>query len=286
MRQPETSAHHSWNIRFEDLTLGYDGKIVLKDINATLPSGKISFILGSSGGGKSTLLRHMVGLRRPISGKIWLGEYDIFSMRAPLFKALRRRMGMLFQDGALLGALTLEQNIALPLQEHTSLSSRLIDEVTLRTLDMVGLAEYASYYPNQLSGGMRKRAGLARAMITSPPILLCDEPTSGLDPINSAQMDNLILFLKQQNPDMTIVVVSHDIQSLYALAEHVLVFHGGGMVFNGSMEELKTSGNSFLRKFVNRDAAMADRETQHRFSLSPQKRAILQEALDQWLEKK
>jgi phospholipid/cholesterol/gamma-HCH transport system ATP-binding protein len=116
--------------------------------------------------------------------------------------------------------------------------------------------------------------------------LLCDEPTSGLDPINSAQMDNLILFLKEQNPGMTIVVVSHDIQSLLALAEHVLVFHGGGIVFNGPMEKLKNSEDAFLRKFVNRDAAMADKENQRHFSLSAQKRKILQEALDEWLEKK
>lgn len=276
----------AWDIRFENLTLGYDKKVILNNINASVPGGKISFVLGSSGGGKSTLLRHIVGLRKPMSGKIWLGEYDMFSLPNRSFRALRRRMGVLFQDGALLGSLTLAENVALPLEEHTNLSTRLIYEVALRTLDMVGLAEYADYYPNELSGGMRKRAGLARAMITAPPILLCDEPTSGLDPINSAQMDNLLVHLRENNPGMTIVVVSHDIQSLFAIAEHVIILHNGGIAFNGSIDELKESSDVFLKHFLARDSSAFDDNEAHIFSLAPEKREILQNALDEWLTRR
>lgn len=276
--------NNAWGIGFENLTLGYEDNIVLDNINGSLPGGEISVILGSSGGGKSTLLRHLVGLKKPMSGKIFLGKYDIFDLPDKTFRALRRRMGMLFQDGALLGSLNLAENVALPLREHTKLSSRMVYEVVMHNLDMVGLADYGSYYPNQLSGGMRKRAGLARAMITRPPILLCDEPTSGLDPINSAQMDALLLGLKKQNPNMTLVVVSHDIQSLYAIADHVLVLNDKKIVFNGALEDLKKTDDVFLRRFLSREEShegVVNREL--KCTLSPAKQKILQGALDEWV---
>lgn len=275
--------HKAWEISFEDLTLGYEDNIVLDRINGSLPGGKISVILGSSGCGKSTLLRHLVGLRRPISGKILLGKYDIFALPDKRFRALRRRMGMLFQDGALLGSLTLAENVALPLREHTSLSSRLVYEVVMNSLDMVGLADYGGFYPNQLSGGMRKRAGLARAMITRPPILLCDEPTSGLDPINSSQMDALLLDLKKQNPEMTLVVVSHDIQSLYAIADHVLVLNDKKIIFNGPLNELKQTDDEFLKRFLSREASNQGAPRELNCPLPQAKQEILQEALDEWI---
>lgn len=276
--------NQAWEIRFEDLTLGYDDNIVLDKISGALPGGKISVILGSSGGGKSTLLRHIVGLRKPMSGKIMLGKYDIFELPDQKFRALRRRMGMLFQDGALLGSLNLAENVALPLREHTKLSTRMVYEVVMNSLDMVGLADYGAYYPNQLSGGMRKRAGLARAIITRPPILLCDEPTSGLDPINSAQMDALLLDLKRRNPDMTLVVVSHDIQSLYAIADHVLVLNDKKIVFNGALEDLKNSDDAFLKRFLSREQShdgVIGREI--KCTLTEAKQDILQKALDEWV---
>lgn len=274
----------AWMISFEDLTLGYDENIVLDKINGSLPGGQISVILGSSGCGKSTLLRHMVGLRRPLSGKIRLGKYDIFNLPDKKFRALRRRMGMLFQDGALLGALTLAENVALPLKEHTNLSTRMIYEVVMNSLDMVGLADYGAFYPNQLSGGMRKRAGLARAMITRPPIMLCDEPTSGLDPINSAQMDALLLDLKKQNPDMTLVVVSHDIQSLYAIADHALVLNEKKIVFNGPLNDLKQSNDEFLKRFLSREESRHGAPKREiKCPLSQARQDILQNALDEWL---
>ena len=273
----------AWDIRFENLTLGYEGDVVLENISGILPGGKISVIMGSSGCGKSTLLRHMVGLREPMAGKIFLGSHDIFGLSASSFRLLRRRMGMLFQDGALLGSFTLAENIALPLREHTKLSSRLIYEIVMHNLDMVGLAGYASYYPNQLSGGMRKRAGLARAMITQPPILLCDEPTSGLDPTNAGQMDELLLRMKAQHPDMTIVVVSHDTQSLYSIADHVLTLNERKIIFNDSLETLKSCEDPFIRDFLSREKSASPTANPAAYSLPENKRKILKNALDEWL---
>jgi phospholipid/cholesterol/gamma-HCH transport system ATP-binding protein len=273
----------AWDIKLVDLTLGYEQKVVLDKINATIPGGKISVILGGSGGGKSTLLRHLVGLRRPISGKILLDKYDMFSLPDKDFRALRRRMGMLFQDGALLGSMNLEDNVGLSLKEHTSLPERVIKEVVLHTLELVGMADFAEYYPNELSGGMRKRAGLARAMVTAPPILLCDEPTSGLDPITAAQMDALLITLKHQNPQMTIVVVSHDLESLYAIADHVMVLNEGGIAFNGSKTELKQSADPFLKRFLDRTTIHDDDKKKSRFILQPATQEQVKNALDKWL---
>ncbi|MDR0465891.1 MAG: ATP-binding cassette domain-containing protein, partial [Deltaproteobacteria bacterium] len=152
----------SWDVRLEDMRVGYGSTVVLSGINARFPAGKISVILGGSGCGKSTLLRHIAGLSRPMAGKTLIGGQDLFALPSKEFRRLRRRMGMLFQDGALLGALTLAQNVALPLVEHTSLSPKVIDAAALRCLTLVGLRDFGDYFPAQLSGGMRKRAGLAR----------------------------------------------------------------------------------------------------------------------------
>ncbi len=242
----------SYTITLKDCSVGYDGHSVLQNLNATLPAGKISVILGCSGSGKSTLLRHIVGLSRPISGKILLGETDFFALSTREFRRMRRRMGMLFQDGALLGALSLLDNVALPIREHTKLADDVINSAVLRALRLVGLEDFANYYPGQLSGGMRKRAGLARAIIVEPPLLFCDEPTSGLDPITAAQMDGLLLAMKKNFPAMTMVVVSHDLNSLERIADYVLVLHEGQAIFSGSLAELKNTEDKFLQAFLER----------------------------------
>lgn len=242
----------TWDIRLENLRCGYDETIVLENITATLPAGKITVILGGSGDGKSTLLRHILGLKRPLSGNIFLGQHNLFSLPHNDFRRIRRRMGVLFQDGALLGSLSLYDNVGLPLTEHTKLDKATIHQVVMHKLGLVGLADYAQYFPNQLSGGMRKRAGLARAIVMDPPILLCDEPTSGLDPINSAQMDQLLVNMKKHFPTMSIVVVSHDLESLYNTADYVLVLHDGAAVFTGTLKELKATEDPYLRQFLER----------------------------------
>lgn len=252
----------AWNIRFENLALGYGNTIVLSDLNATLPAGRITVILGGSGGGKSTILRHIAGLQKPISGSILINGKNLFQLNGAEFRRLRRRMGVLFQDGALLGALTLAENVTLPLSQHLNLSRKLLREAALRVLGMVGLENFPGYYPNQLSGGMRKRAGLARAIIAEPKLLLCDEPTSGLDPITAARMDELLLSLHGRYPDMTLVVVSHDLASLKRIADYVLVLRDGHAVFAGPAGELLKSDDSYLRQFLERDPGKIDVDLQ------------------------
>lgn len=267
----------AWDIEFHDLSVGYGEHVVLRDINAVLPAGKVSVILGGSGGGKSTLLRHIIGLSRPLSGSVYLGGRDLFALNRAEFRRVRRQMGVLFQDGALLGALSLAQNVALPLSEHLRLPKPLIREAALRVLRMVGLEDFADFYPNQLSGGMRKRAGLARAIIAEPRILLCDEPTSGLDPITAARMDELLHSMHEQYAEMTLVVVSHDLASLRAIADYVLVLRDGGAVFAGSLAELEASPDPYLRQFLSREAG------DQRLTLHQPADSVVRAALDKWL---
>lgn len=239
-----------WDIRLEHIRLGYGTRVILDDVNVTLPGGKITAILGESGCGKSTLLRHVIGLSRPMEGKILYGGHDLFSLPQKHFHRIRRRFGVLFQDGALLGSLSLAENVGLPLTEHTKLPQRLIRETAIKSLALVGLAEFADFYPHELSGGMKKRGGLARAIVTEPSILFCDEPTSGLDPINAAQMDQLLLDLRIGYPERTIIVVTHDLASVAKIAEYVLVLHSGHMLFSGTYPELCSSDDEYLRYFI------------------------------------
>ncbi|WP_320171537.1 ATP-binding cassette domain-containing protein [Maridesulfovibrio sp.] len=246
------------DIILQDLTLGYPGKILMENLNAVLPAGEISVILGGSGCGKSTLLRHILGLNKPVSGEIFLGETNLTALKdEEEYKRIRARMGVLFQDGAMLGSLTLGENVALPLQEHTELPDPIIEEVVLMKLRMVGLGDFVHYFPSQLSGGMRKRAGLARAMVMDPTTLLCDEPSSGLDPITAADLDQLILKLKETF-HVTIVVVSHDLDSLFNIADHVVVLHRGSCLYQGDLEGLRNSSNPYLIDFLERRPTEAD----------------------------
>ncbi len=245
-----------WDIQLVNLSVGYPGVTVLRDLNAHMPAGKISFIIGGSGCGKSTLLRHLLGLSKPHAGRILLSDNNLFELNRAQFRCIRRRMGVLFQDGALLGSLTLFENLALPLKEHTKLPEEIIEEVIRLKLGLVGLEKFMDYYPNQLSGGMRKRAGLARAIIMDPPIMLCDEPTSGLDPINSAQMDQLLHDLNELL-GVTVVVVSHDLASL-DIADYVMLLHDGRAVFTGGLEELQNSKDAYVRQFLDRQPSQQD----------------------------
>ena len=275
MNTPHT--HNAWDIELESLTLGYGRSVVLNNIQAVLPGGRITVILGESGCGKSTLLRHVIGLAKPMDGRILYGGKDLFALPYRLFRRARRRFGVLFQDGALLGSLTLAENVGLVLSENTSLSPQLIRKTVLQTLQLVGLEDFADFYPNQLSGGMRKRGGLARAIVTEPPVLFCDEPTSGLDPINAAQMDQLLLDMKAKFPEMTMVVVTHDMASVEQIADHVLVLREGRLVFTGTAEQLAQTQDTYLQSFVRRSTREEERSYQ-----APD--PLVREALQAWLE--
>lgn len=238
-------------ISTQNLAVGYPGNVTLRNANITLPGGKVSVILGGSGCGKSTLLRHILGLATPSAGKIFIEDEDLFAMNEERFYRHRREMGVLFQNGALLGSLTLGENVSLPLLEHTDLDEETVRTMVRLKLSLVGLESYADYHPNQLSGGMRKRGGLARALVMDPKVLLCDEPSAGLDPITAAEVDQLILDLHDAL-GMTIVVVTHDLDSLFAIADHVVVLHGGMVLFEGGIEELRATDDMYIRQFLNR----------------------------------
>ena len=246
------------DIALTDVSVGYGDRVVLSGVTTVLPGGKVSVILGGSGCGKSTLLRNIIGLVPIKSGRIVLGGRDMEHLSPADRLDTRRRMGVLFQDGALLGSLRLGENIALPLREHTELSNSLIEEIVHMKLKLVGLDDFMDYYPGELSGGMRKRAGLARAMALDPAVLLCDEPTSGLDPITAADMDQLILELRTTF-DMTIVVVSHDLESLAAIADHVVVLSAGKMLFEGPLPKLATCDDPFIKQFLARHPSRESR---------------------------
>ena len=275
------------DIKLENCSIGYGNKIIVNDINAIIPHGKITVILGGSGSGKSTLLRNLVALSRPIKGKIFIGDTDLFSLPEKEFRRTRRRMGMLFQNGALLGSLSLIDNVALPLYENTKLNKEQIYKAALRCLTLVGLADFTTLYPSELSGGMRKRAGIARAIITEPPMLFCDEPTSGLDPITSAQMDQLLLDMKKSFPKMTMVVVSHDLASVKNIADYVLVLHKKHMIFSGTIDNLYQTDNKYIQNFLARRANFEDETLMISSNDSHflEQNSIVQNALQEWMKK-
>ena len=201
--------------------MAYGSLVLMRDLSFQVRRGEIFVIMGGSGSGKSTLLKHLIGLKEPAAGTILFEGDDFGEADAPTRKGMLRRMGVLYQNGALWSGLTLAENVALPIEEYTSLTPEAIAEVVSLKLALVGLRGFESFYPNEISGGMRKRAALARATALDPEVLFFDEPSSGLDPITASRLDDLILQLRESF-GTTIVVVSHDLASIFKIADRAL----------------------------------------------------------------
>ena len=203
------------------LTMAYGGRVVMQDLSFRVRRGEIFVIMGGSGSGKSTLLKHLIGLKRPAAGAVFFDGEDFWEAGPQARKGMLRRMGVLFQNGALWGGLTLAENVALPIEEYTRLRPEAIAELVSLKLALVGLRGFETYYPAEISGGMRKRAALARAVALDPEVVFFDEPSSGLDPITASRLDDLILRLRESF-GTTIVVVSHDLESIFKIADRAL----------------------------------------------------------------
>jgi phospholipid/cholesterol/gamma-HCH transport system ATP-binding protein len=252
-------------VEVRNVTAGYGERTVLDNVSMTVLPSEIRVILGPSGCGKTTLLKTIVGLLTPVRGSVRLFGRELGDLDSQETMETLGRAGILFQNGALLGSLTVAENVALPLEMHTNLSPALVREIVELKLSQVGLAHAAALLPEELSGGMRKRAALARALVLDPPLLFCDEPSAGLDPVTAAGLDDLLLTLRSAL-SITILVVTHEIASIRKIADNIVFLDRGMVVYEGRLSEAArfVSGpvfDFFMRKDSTPQAAAASRES-------------------------
>jgi len=238
-------------ISLRDLRVSYGGREILHGITFDVQPGETLVILGGSGSGKSTLLRTLVGLEKPSSGEVWIRGKNFVAISDEERDEIRRRLGMSFQGGALFGSMTVGENVALPLREHTKLEESTVQIMVRLKLDQVGLSGFEHFLPSQLSGGMKKRAAVARALAMDPEILFFDEPSAGLDPIIAAGIDQLILELKKAFR-MTIIVVTHELASAFLIADRMVLINKGDLVAMGTVKEMQNSTHPKVRQFLDR----------------------------------
>lgn len=241
-------------IEVDGLECRYGERVVLKDVSFAVKRGEVFFIIGGSGCGKSTLLRHLIGLQQPAAGVVRFSGRDFTHARAKEHKALLKTFGVLYQSGALWSSMTLQENVSLPLELFTDLERQEREEIVALKLAQVGLAGYEGYYPAEISGGMKKRAGLARALALDPSIVFFDEPSAGLDPITSLQLDELVLQIRA-TLGTTIVIVSHELASIQGIADRVVMLDRDtkGVIAEGDPRQLRDgSADPRVRDFLNR----------------------------------
>ena len=239
-------------ISLRDLRVAYGGgREILHGISFDVQRGETLVILGGSGSGKSTLLRTLVGLEKPTSGEVWIRGKNFAAISEDERDEIRKHLGMSFQGGALFGSMTVGENVALPLREHTKLEDSTVEIMVRLKLDQVGLSGFEDFLPSQLSGGMKKRAAVARALAMDPEILFFDEPSAGLDPIIAAGIDQLILDLKKAY-HMTIIVVTHELASAYLIADRMVLINKGDVIAMGTVQEMQNSKHPKVRQFLDR----------------------------------
>jgi len=247
-------------IRVKDLRAGYGEDIILDHVSFNVYEGEVFVILGGSGCGKSTLLKAIIGLIEPRSGKITIDGDEISVDDDTTLQKILRKVGVLYQGAALFGSMTIAENVALPIREYTSLPKESVDVLVKMKLGLVNLKGYENHLPSELSGGMKKRAGLARAMALNPKILFFDEPSAGLDPVTSAELDDLILYLNR-SLGTTMVIVTHELQSIFAVAQRIIMLdkRAKGIIAEGNPKYLRDhSQNQFVKQFFSRQAEVKD----------------------------
>jgi phospholipid/cholesterol/gamma-HCH transport system ATP-binding protein len=245
-------------VRAEGLTMAYGDKVIQHDLNFDIRAGEVIVIAGGSGCGKSTLLRHLVGLQAPAAGRVLYGERDLYAADDATLAALRREFGVTFQAGALWSSMTVGENVMLPLQMFTDMDAARREQEARFKLALVGLADSFDAEPAALSGGMKKRAAIARALALDPALLFLDEPSAGLDPLTSSHLDELILHLRD-DLGTTVVMVSHELESIYAVADRVLFLDAQSktMTALGPPRELQQHGPEGVRRFMRRSTNLA-----------------------------
>ena len=243
-------------ISIKNIWQSFGDNEVLKGLDLHIPRGETLVVMGRSGCGKSVLLKLITGLMKPDKGEIWFDNIEISKLKLKDFNQIRRRVGMLFQSSALFDSMTVEENVGFMLSQHTKLSKREIQELVAEKLNLVDLDDTQHLKPAELSGGMRKRVGLARAIAFNPEVILYDEPTTGLDPITCAEINKLIRNLHQKLK-VTSVVVTHDMDSAFFVATHIAMIHDGRIVFNGTPNEVEKTGHPILHQFISGSSNLA-----------------------------